>query len=63
LSAQGHTACLATNQIDVESALDEVEQYGKVRQKYNIRYFLYNGGAGTEKRCRGNNLITKFFVK
>ena len=36
VSAFGNTATLSTIQIDVESAQEEIEQYGKVRQKYNI---------------------------
>ncbi|MHA1776037.1 MAG: threonine--tRNA ligase [Promethearchaeota archaeon] len=46
LSAQGHTACLCTNQIDVESAQEFVEQYGEKRQKYNIRWHDKNGNEG-----------------
>ncbi|MHA1520747.1 MAG: threonine--tRNA ligase [Promethearchaeota archaeon] len=46
LSAQGHTACLCTNQIDVESALDFVEQYGEKRQKYNIKWHEKSGETG-----------------
>ncbi len=36
VSAFGNTATLSTIQIDVESAQKEIEQYGQVRQKYNI---------------------------
>jgi threonyl-tRNA synthetase len=43
LSAQGHTACLCTNQIDVESAQDFIEQYGERRQKYNITWHGKDG--------------------
>ncbi len=43
LSAQGHTACLCTNQIDVESAQDFIEQYGEKRQKYNISWHAKDG--------------------
>ncbi|UYP45133.1 Threonine--tRNA ligase [Candidatus Lokiarchaeum ossiferum] len=43
LSAQGHTACLCTNQIDVESAQDIIEQYGEKRQKYNISWHSKDG--------------------
>ncbi len=46
LSAQGHSACLSTNQIDVESALDFVEQYGKTRQKYDITWQEKDGTKG-----------------
>ncbi|MHA1672247.1 MAG: threonine--tRNA ligase, partial [Promethearchaeota archaeon] len=46
LSAQGHTACLCTNQIDVESALDFVEQYGEKRQKYDIKWHEKSGETG-----------------
>ncbi|MEJ2277764.1 MAG: threonyl-tRNA synthetase editing domain-containing protein [Candidatus Lokiarchaeota archaeon] len=38
LSAQNRSATLATIQIDVESALEYVEQDGKKRQKYNISF-------------------------
>jgi threonyl-tRNA synthetase len=46
LSAQGHSACLVTNQIDDESAQDEIEQYGKKRQKYNIKWRTKDGKEG-----------------
>lgn len=46
LSAQGHTACLCTNQIDVESAQEFIEQYGEKRQKYNIQWHDKSGEVG-----------------
>ena len=46
LSAQGHTACLCTNQIDVESAQEFVEQYGEKRQKYDIKWHDKSGETG-----------------
>ncbi|MHA1745967.1 MAG: threonine--tRNA ligase [Promethearchaeota archaeon] len=46
LSAQGHTACLCTNQIDVESSQDFIEQYGKKRTKYDIKWHKKNGETG-----------------
>ncbi|MBD3193907.1 MAG: threonine--tRNA ligase [Candidatus Lokiarchaeota archaeon] len=38
LSAQDKSATLATIQIDVESSLEYIEQDGKKRQKYNIKF-------------------------
>lgn len=43
LSAQNRSATLATIQIDVESALEYVEQDGKKRQKYNISFIDEDG--------------------
>jgi threonyl-tRNA synthetase len=45
LDAQGHTSTLSTIQIDVESAQDVIEQYGKARQKYNIVYKRKDGST------------------
>jgi threonyl-tRNA synthetase len=38
LSSIGQSSTLATIQIDVESAMDKIVQYGKERIKYDIRY-------------------------
>lgn len=45
LAANGGSSTLSTIQIDVESALDYIDQYGKKRQKYNI---IYKSKDGTE---------------
>jgi threonyl-tRNA synthetase len=46
ISAANQTSTLSTIQIDVESAEDVIEQYGKKRQKYNIVYKSKDGGSG-----------------
>ncbi|MHA1339175.1 MAG: threonine--tRNA ligase [Promethearchaeota archaeon] len=46
VSANGQTSTLSTIQIDVESSQDFIEQYGKIRQKYNIIYKDKNGNEG-----------------
>ncbi|MBN2153999.1 MAG: threonine--tRNA ligase [Candidatus Lokiarchaeota archaeon] len=46
LSVAGQSSCLATIQIDVESAEDYIEQYGKKRQKYNISWHGKDGSSG-----------------
>jgi len=46
VSAFGQTSTLSTIQIDVESSQDYIEQYGKIRQKYNIVYKDSQGNAG-----------------
>jgi threonyl-tRNA synthetase len=43
LDANGHTSTLATIQLDVESAMDKIVQYGKERTKYDIRYKKKDG--------------------
>ncbi|MBN1215835.1 MAG: threonine--tRNA ligase [Candidatus Lokiarchaeota archaeon] len=43
LSAQDKSATLATIQIDVESALEYIEQEGKRREKYNISFIDTDG--------------------
>ncbi len=46
LSAQGKTACLCTNQIDVESAQEFITQYGEKRLKYNIKWHSKDNKTG-----------------
>ncbi len=46
LSAASQTSTLSTIQIDVESSADVIEQYGKQRQKYDIKYHSKDGTTG-----------------
>ncbi len=46
LSAVGQSSTLATIQIDVESGMDYIEQYGKKRQKYDITWHGKDGSTG-----------------
>jgi len=46
LSAAGQSSTLATIQIDVESGMDYIEQYGKRRQKYDIVWHAKDGSTG-----------------
>nr|MDO8086852.1 threonine--tRNA ligase [Candidatus Sigynarchaeum springense] len=46
LSVAGQSSCLSTIQIDVESGMDYIEQYGKKRQKYDITWHAKDGKTG-----------------
>ncbi|MEX2684773.1 MAG: threonine--tRNA ligase [Candidatus Sigynarchaeota archaeon] len=46
LSVSGQSSCLSTIQIDVESGMDYIEQYGKKRQKYDITWHAKDGKTG-----------------
>lgn len=46
LSAAGQSSTLSTIQIDVESGMDYIEQYGKKRQKYDITWHGKDGSTG-----------------
>jgi threonyl-tRNA synthetase len=46
LSAAGQSSTLATIQLDVESGMDFIEQYGKKRQKYDITWHGKDGSTG-----------------
>jgi threonyl-tRNA synthetase len=45
LSASGQSSTLSTIQVDVESAMDKIIQYGKERTKYDIRYKKKDGST------------------
>ncbi|NMC06997.1 MAG: threonine--tRNA ligase [Candidatus Lokiarchaeota archaeon] len=46
LSAAGQSSTLSTIQIDVESGMNYIEQYGKKRQKYDITWHGKDGSTG-----------------